>query len=319
MQNLHFESSDIEVTEDFLSKAYASMRIGDGAPGSGRALIDRTAMPGVSIDELDLDLGLRYDVTPLGRICVCLVHDGMIEDHGYRDVEDAFGPGDVVSLAPPDLPYQGRIRSARYNITMLDTALLSQVAATAPDAKGGPVRLIGHRPTSDAAALHLRHTINHVRDHVLAVPELAAQPLVTSTAAQHLAASVLTAFPNTALHAPTATDRNDSHTGTLRRALAHIDDHAREPLTVADIAAAAHVTVRALQYAFRRHLDTTPLAHLRRVRLSHAHHDLLAADPSTGATVTGVAAMWGFHHSGRFATLYREAYGRPPLHTLNER
>jgi transcriptional regulator GlxA family with amidase domain len=102
----------------------------------------------------------------------------------------------------------------------------------------------------------------------------------------------------------------------LRRALAYIDDHADRPVTIADIAGAAHVTVRALQYAFRRHLDTTPLAHLRRVRLAHAHHDLVTADPGTGATVTAIAARWGFHHPGRVAALYRHTYRRAPHETL---
>ncbi|WP_421106244.1 helix-turn-helix transcriptional regulator [Streptomyces sp. NEAU-S77] len=98
----------------------------------------------------------------------------------------------------------------------------------------------------------------------------------------------------------------------LRRALAHIDDHADQPVTVA----AARVTVRALQYAFRRHVNTTPLAHLRRVRLSRAHHDLLNTDPGGGATVTEIAARWGFWHPGRFAALYRETYGRSPHRDL---
>ena len=58
-----------------------------------------------------------------------------------------------------------------------------------------------------------------------------------------------------------------------------IEENAHADITVADIAAAASVTVRAIQLAFRRHLDTTPLEYLRRVRLGHAHRDLLAADP----------------------------------------
>ncbi|WP_308405175.1 helix-turn-helix transcriptional regulator [Streptomyces sp. B93] len=96
-----------------------------------------------------------------------------------------------------------------------------------------------------------------------------------------------------------------------------MDDHADQPLTVAEIAAAAHVTVRALQYAFRRHLGTTPLAYLRRTRLAHAHRDLQAADPLGGATVADIAARWGFAHPGRFAALYRDAYGTSPSHTLH--
>ncbi|MGW2343011.1 helix-turn-helix transcriptional regulator [Streptomyces sp. NPDC001661] len=154
-----------------------------------------------------------------------------------------------------------------------------------------------------------------MRDHVLADPSIATQPLIASTAAQYLAAGVLGAFPSTALASPTGTDRHDAHSATLRRAVAHIEAHAQEPLTVREIAAAAHVTVRALQYAFRRHLDTTPLGHLRRVRLAHAHDELRAADPTT-ETVTAIAARWGFHHTGRFAAVYRQAYGRTPFRTL---
>jgi AraC-like DNA-binding protein len=316
MDTLLFESDDLGLTEDFLNRAYARMSIGSSDPAAGRARIVRTAIPSVSVDELDLGFEMSYSVTPLGRICLCLVHEGTIRDHVFDGVEDAFGPGDVVSFAPPDLPYSGRVCNARYNITMLDPGLLDQVAAGAPGRTPEPVRLTGHRPHSPAAAQHLRHSIAYLRDHVLADPGLAGQPLIASTAAQHLAAGVLATFPNTAFTDPTATDRNDARPATLRQALAYIDDHADEPLTVADIAEAAHVTVRALQYAFRRHMETTPLAHLRRVRLSHAHADLLAATPQDGTTVADIAARWGFFHPGRFAAQYRRTYGRAPHRTL---
>ncbi|MER6983051.1 helix-turn-helix domain-containing protein [Streptomyces carpinensis] len=129
----------------------------------------------------------------------------------------------------------------------------------------------------------------------------------------------MAAFPNTARTDPTAQDRTDAHSTTLRRAVAYIDDHADQPITVADVAAAAHVTVRALQYAFRRHLDTTPLAYLRGTRLAHAHRDLKAADPLGVVTVGMIAARWGFAHPGRFAALYRDAYGTSPSSALHNR
>ncbi|GAA0978408.1 helix-turn-helix transcriptional regulator [Streptomyces rhizosphaericus] len=315
MSTLVFDSDDLERTEDFLSKAYAKMRIGSSTPSANRARIRRDTIESITVDELDLDFDMSYAVSPLGRICLCVVHTGTIEDHVYPGVEDAFGPGDVVSLAPPDLPYSGRVRNARYNITMLDPALLSQVAATVEQRTPQPVRLTGHRPHSAAAAGHLRRTIAYVRDHALADPAIADQPLIRATVSQLLAGSVLTAFPNTALTDPTASDRNDAHPDTLQRALSHIDDHAAEPLTVADIAAAAHVSIRALQYAFRRHLDTTPMAYVRRVRLAHAHHDLATAAPET-ATVADIATRWGFFHPARFAALYRETYRATPGATL---
>jgi AraC-like DNA-binding protein len=52
-----------------------------------------------------------------------------------------------------------------------------------------------------------------------------------------------------------------------------------------------------------------------RVRLDHAHRDLLAASPAS-TTVTAIAARWGFASPSRFSDFYRRAYGRLPGHTL---
>ncbi|MDG4864144.1 AraC family transcriptional regulator, partial [Streptomyces sp. T-3] len=56
----------------------------------------------------------------------------------------------------------------------------------------------------------------------------------------------------------------------VRRAMALAQERADQPLTLADLALAARVSPRALQEAFRRHLDTTPLGYLRDVRLERA-------------------------------------------------
>ncbi|MFE0103992.1 helix-turn-helix domain-containing protein [Streptomyces sp. NPDC059009] len=317
MDSQVFDSDDIELTEDFLCRAYARMRVSSSTPHHSRTHFRRASMPLVSVDELDLGFEMSYAVTPLGKFCLCLVHEGTIQDHTFQGVRDSFGPGDMVLLAPPDLPYAGRICRTRYNITLLDPALLDQVAAGA-DPSRGPVRLTGHRPHSPGAARQLTHTVLYVRDHILADPETAREPLLAAAAGRLLAASVLAAFPNTARVEPTAQDRNDAHPATLRRAIAYIDDHADQPLSVAEIAAAAHVTIRALQYAFRRHLDTTPLAYLRRVRLALAHQDLRTAHGS-GATIERIAARWGFPHPGRFAAAYRRAYGAAPSVTLHNK
>lgn len=106
----------------------------------------------------------------------------------------------------------------------------------------------------------------------------------------------------------------------LRRAGRYCEDHAGEPIRLADIAAAARVSVRTLQLGFREHLQTTPLAYLRSVRLAHAHADLLRiADTGSRTTVTEVALRWGFTHLGRFAALYRQTYGRLPSSTRQGR
>ncbi|PSM42370.1 AraC family transcriptional regulator [Streptomyces dioscori] len=314
MNSLLFDSDDLSLTEDFLSQAYARLHIGHSGSSGIRTRMRRGIMPSVTVDELDFNYEMSYAVTPLGRLSLCTVHEGTVADNTFHGVTDTYGPGDIAVLAPPDLPYSGRIRSTRYNVTMLDTHLLNQVAD--PGQSGAPVRLTSHRPHSPAAAGQLKRFIVHLRDHVLSDPALCEEPLVVSAGSQMLAAGILAAFPHSTRTDAAAQDRNDAHSLTLRRAIAHIDDHAEEPITVADIAAAAHVTIRALQYAFRRHLDTTPTAHLRGVRLAHAHRELRSADPGTGATVTGIAARWGFHQPSRFAAAYRAVYGVLPSHTL---
>ncbi|MFE1950509.1 AraC family transcriptional regulator [Streptomyces sp. NPDC059524] len=101
----------------------------------------------------------------------------------------------------------------------------------------------------------------------------------------------------------------------VRRAMDVIEGHAAEPLTVAEIAECVGVGVRALQEGFRRHLDTTPLAYLREVRLDRVRKELLTADPGA-TTVTAVASRWGFLHPGRFSLAYRRQFGESPSETL---
>lgn len=105
---------------------------------------------------------------------------------------------------------------------------------------------------------------------------------------------------------------------TLRRAVAFIEAHAHEPVTLADISDAARTSPRAVQYAFRRGLATTPTGYLRGVRLERAHHDLQVGDPTRGDTVAAIAARWGFAKAGRFSATYASAYGRPPRQTLRQ-
>ncbi len=101
----------------------------------------------------------------------------------------------------------------------------------------------------------------------------------------------------------------------LARATAYIQENAHLDITLSDIAAAVGVTPRSVQYTFRRHLGTTPLEYLRRVRLDRAHRELQNADPAVD-TVTAIAGRWGFGHPGRFSGVYKRTFGKPPSRTL---
>jgi len=98
---------------------------------------------------------------------------------------------------------------------------------------------------------------------------------------------------------------------------------AREPIGLAQIAAAAHLSERGLQHAFKKRLNTTPLGYLRGVRLTRAHDELVAEaavrDPGRRITVNEIARRWHFAHPSRFAALYLGRYGRYPADTLRGR
>ncbi|MBG6094216.1 AraC family transcriptional regulator [Nocardioides luteus] len=104
----------------------------------------------------------------------------------------------------------------------------------------------------------------------------------------------------------------------IRAAVAYIEEHAAEPIGVSDVAVHAGLCMRALQQGFARHLETTPSAFLRQVRLGRVRDALLASD-ADATTVATVASSWGFFSLGRFAAQYREAYGEAPSQTLRRK
>ncbi|MCX4092985.1 AraC family transcriptional regulator [Nocardia sp. alder85J] len=310
--SIDFDSTSLAATEQFLNRNYTTMKIGNATDAPVRSTVSRELLGEVSLDRLELGFEMSYDAEPLGRICLCAVESGSVEEHHLDAGADRFEPGDIGILTPPQLPYSGVIHSARYTITMFDPAHLGRVVDADP---ATTVELTGHRPVSVAAGRRLNTILTHLR-------QLAAEyhgevpPLVAATGTQYLAAAVLETFPNTAGDESADSGRTDAHPAALRRALSYMETRVHDDIAVSDIAAAAYISVRALQLAFRRHLGTTPMAHLTRLRLHGAHEQLIAGGD---ATVAAIATGWGFGHAGRFAALYRRHYGRSPATTLSGR
>lgn len=106
----------------------------------------------------------------------------------------------------------------------------------------------------------------------------------------------------------------------VQRAQEFIRAHADQAITVSDIAHAACVSVRALEEGFRRHLDTTPIAWLREMRLLQVRDHLrTAAENSASVSLHDVAHRYGFFHLGRFAAYYKARFGEAPSATLRGR
>lgn len=312
-----FETTDLDAAHHILSRTYGAIRM--NARGQRHAMrLAQGSLGPVRFDRLSLDMEFTADATPRQALIFGHLESGRVRycAAGRDTSRREYGTGQVFLVARPEDSYRAAITDIEAQLAVIDPALPSQVADTAPSRAQNPVRFTGYDPVSPQAAKAWKATYAYIRDGLLARQEPEASPLVTAAAARLLVATALATFPNDALTDPTIEDRHDGCPATVRGAVVFIDEHAHQDISLADIAAAAQVTIRAVQLAFRRHMDTTPLAYLRRVRLDHAHRELQAADPERH-TVTAIAARWGFGSPSRFAAYYREAYGIQPRHTLH--
>jgi transcriptional regulator GlxA family with amidase domain len=87
------------------------------------------------------------------------------------------------------------------------------------------------------------------------------------------------------------------------------------PLRIADICRAVLVDRRTLLRAFRAVCHDTPSHYLHEMRLRAARQMLASAHPMS-TSVTEVATQCGFAELGRFAAVYRTAFGEYPSATL---
>jgi AraC-like DNA-binding protein len=91
---------------------------------------------------------------------------------------------------------------------------------------------------------------------------------------------------------------------------AWIDSHLQEPLTIGRLCQVAGVGERSLQMSFVSRRGVSPMRFVTERRLAEAHRRLKASGAKPD--VTSIAMELGFRHMGRFAMLYREAFGEVP-------
>lgn len=131
---------------------------------------------------------------------------------------------------------------------------------------------------------------------------------------EYLMSSLLYCQPSNFSELLTGQRRPERH--VVRIAREYIDRNLAAPLTVAEIADAAGVSVRTLQNRFAEDLDQTLTGYLKNRRLDRVRADLADATPNSGVGVTDIAMRWGFTHLGRFAAVYRARFGESPSQTL---
>jgi transcriptional regulator GlxA family with amidase domain len=94
----------------------------------------------------------------------------------------------------------------------------------------------------------------------------------------------------------------------VRAAVLYVDRHFREPLTLAEVAAHAHLSPNYFSERFRHYTGTSFQTYLQECRLRFAR-SLLA---STSLSVSEVCHAAGFNSLSHFGRAFRRRYGAPP-------
>ena len=309
-----FASTSAEEVEDYIARMYVGNRITFGVSHGPAGFSASYADAGpIAADKVACSIDYSGSTEPWDSFC------SWVLDRGQAHVWTSQGElrltaGDTVAY-PLGVRLDFEMLHAADRVVRLPLERLDQ-AAESLGVPRGQLRWEGGLPVSAGMARYWRHLLGLVNGALMEPESLVHAPLLLEELTQLTALAALHTFPNSLLTSNYTPGPGKAAPAVVRRAVAHIEANANRPLSLDEIAQAAGVGTRALQSAFRRHLDTTPLAYLRRVRLEHARRDLQAAERHQGATVAAIARRWGFAKPSRFAADYHAAFGELPSHTL---
>jgi len=100
----------------------------------------------------------------------------------------------------------------------------------------------------------------------------------------------------------------------LVKAKAFIHDNAREQLHLEDIEMVAGVSRFKLFEDFKKYIGMSPMAYLKKFRLTAVRQEIL--EDRSARNITVIAMGWGFSHLGRFSSEYRKLFNETPSMTL---
>lgn len=104
------------------------------------------------------------------------------------------------------------------------------------------------------------------------------------------------------------TSRDVENASRLEKVLCFIQEHWREPVSLADIAAREFLSESYLSRLFRRYLNQTFTEYIVSIRLDHARRSLR----NTRSSVTEIAYSCGFKSTNSFIHYFQQQYGTTP-------
>ena len=99
----------------------------------------------------------------------------------------------------------------------------------------------------------------------------------------------------------------------MRRALAYIDAHEQQPISVEELCRESAASISTLERAFREHFGVSPKRYLVACRLNRVRQLLLRCEDER--SISDIATQWGFWHMSKFSADYKRMFGELPSTT----
>lgn len=163
----------------------------------------------------------------------------------------------------------------------------------------------------DAALHHLFHLIDGLCEHPQMLAHLGVDDILYRFAVLQLRPDL---FISSSAPKSGRIDPNMRTPHALDVAIAHIEHHLTQRITISDLEEVCQVSARTLQYIFMARFSCSPMAWIRQRRMAMARTRLLAFQP--GESITQIALECGFPSPSLFAHAYRETYDELPSETV---
>lgn len=208
----------------------------------------------------------------------------------------SLGPSALYAISPPtlyrmDCPEDAGLLQLRISPELLHMAGWKAETAVENQQLRGGAPLCQELRRRYATLFRL-----FVQDHTS--PDIAGQAI-------GIASLLREAFP--AAERP-CTSRDVENASRLEKVLRFLQEHWREPVSLADIAAREFLSESYLSRLFRRYLNQTFTEYMVSIRLDHARRSLR----DTRNSVTEIAYSCGFKSTNSFIHYFRQQYGTTP-------
>lgn len=305
-----------EAARHAISQAYApSILDVCGTAGEFDLSMHVATLPGITFGHTRFSTAVRVTALPPSCYVVCFALTGALQVATTHSVQQVTGSKGAV-LYPYEATYfeewdaDTELVSLRIENQYLERGLRQLTEKQLRE----PIRFEPGCDLSAVPSAPLRRVFQLLEAELVEPTGLATNPAAGALLGELVTTSLLLSLPNNyseMIHEPA----KFAPLGPVRAAQEIIDADPMSICTVGELASKVHTSVRTLEQGFRRHLDTSPMAYLRRARLDRARRDLQRGDP-LATTVRRTANRWGFRHLGRFAQCYREVFGELPAETL---